>query len=152
MSSVGAAAGQPVPDQHGTGRRGNSAATSRQFPPKPGVCGENLTDTIRRGAAGLVTDSKRRCPNSLSPAPYVMLSGEGSGRFWQLGKGEPVLVLCPAGKRVICPQNPATVEHQPEVYRLPTAPAQPARVLKAGVLNLCWMWGFKPEQVVSLKD
>lgn len=63
-----------------------------------------------------------------------------------------MLVLCPAGKRVICPQNPAMVEHQPEVYRLPTAPAQPAWVLKAGVLNLCWMWGFKPEQVVSPKD
>lgn len=36
----------------------NSAATSRQFPPKQGLCGENLTDTIRTGAAGLVTDSK----------------------------------------------------------------------------------------------
>lgn len=68
-----------------------------------------------------------------------MLSGKGSRRFWQLGKGKLVLILCPAGKR-ICPQNPATAEHQPEVCRLPATPTQPAQLLKAGVPNLCWMW------------
>lgn len=34
------------------------SSASRQFPPKQGVCRENMTDTIRTRAAGLVTDTK----------------------------------------------------------------------------------------------